>query len=199
MSNYKRKKPEERKAEILETATLIFLEKGYAATSMEDIIAKTSLSKGGFYHYYKNTKDIMADLIREKNYKSISNSEKLFSVTTKEELRHNLAQIFVERMFDNSPKHKLHLMMAYELVYEPEFLELYQEQEKATLNLILSAILKVEPQSSLTIKDPYLLLLYRINNTLHFVENLYHDREEFGLNRDVLFDFYYSMLLKLIP
>ena len=55
----------ERKKEILEAATKIFLKKGFEKTSMEDIIAATSLSKGGFYHYYSNTTDILHDLMLE--------------------------------------------------------------------------------------------------------------------------------------
>ncbi|MBY4797539.1 TetR/AcrR family transcriptional regulator [Collinsella sp. AGMB00827] len=53
----------ERKEEILEAAKTVFLRKGFEAATMEDIIAETSLSKGGFYHYYANTTDIMHDLM----------------------------------------------------------------------------------------------------------------------------------------
>jgi len=198
MSNYKRKSAEERRSEILEAATAIFLEKGYLATTMEDIIAETTLSKGGFYHYYNNTREIMTDLIRQKNYNDLGNSERLFEARTKEELRRIIADIFVDRMFDDSPQHKLHLMMAYELVYDDAFLALYQEQEQETLTFLVEAVRNVDSATSLSVSDPELLLLYRINNTLHFVENLYSNKQEFGLNREVLFNFYYDMLKKLI-
>lgn len=54
-----------RKNEILTAAKKAFVEKGFEACTMEDIIAKTSLSKGGFYYYYKNTVDILHDLMSE--------------------------------------------------------------------------------------------------------------------------------------
>ncbi len=49
---------EERIEEILNAATEVFLEKGYSNTTMEDIINATTLSKGGFYYYFKSTKEI---------------------------------------------------------------------------------------------------------------------------------------------
>lgn len=54
-----------RKNEILTAAKKAFVEKGFEACTMEDIIAKTSLSKGDFYYYYKNTVDILHDLMSE--------------------------------------------------------------------------------------------------------------------------------------
>ena len=49
----------------MEAAKSVFLEKGFEKTTMEDIIAETSLSKGGFYHYYASTTDILHDLMIE--------------------------------------------------------------------------------------------------------------------------------------
>lgn len=59
------KSKSERKKEIMEAAKSVFLEKGFEKTTMEDIIAETSLSKGGFYHYYASTTDILHDLMIE--------------------------------------------------------------------------------------------------------------------------------------
>ena len=36
----------------------LFYEKGYNATSIPDIMKKTSLSKGAFYHHFKNKHEI---------------------------------------------------------------------------------------------------------------------------------------------
>ena len=53
MCAVKRLSEEERKKEIMDSATEVILEKGLEKTTMEEIIAGTSLSKGGVYHYYK--------------------------------------------------------------------------------------------------------------------------------------------------
>ena len=47
--------PEERKKEIRKAAAWKFLEKGFSASTMEDVITESGLSVGGVYHYYKNT------------------------------------------------------------------------------------------------------------------------------------------------
>lgn len=46
------KYPEETVKRILDAATQLFIEKGYEATSLADIIADTHLSKGAIYHHF---------------------------------------------------------------------------------------------------------------------------------------------------
>lgn len=54
---------EERKKEIMQSASKIICEKGFSNTTMEDIIAGTTLSKGGVYHYYSKTVEIFKDIM----------------------------------------------------------------------------------------------------------------------------------------
>ena len=46
------KYPEETVKLILDAATHLFVEKGYDATSLQDIINETNLSKGAIYHQF---------------------------------------------------------------------------------------------------------------------------------------------------
>lgn len=55
----------ERKKEILNAAKNVFLEKGFEKTTMEDIVAQTTLSKGGVYYHYTGTTEILYDLMIE--------------------------------------------------------------------------------------------------------------------------------------
>lgn len=57
--------PEKRKEEIKNAAMKLFTEKGFSHTTMENIINETGLSKGGFYHYYNSTSDILYDLMKD--------------------------------------------------------------------------------------------------------------------------------------
>lgn len=63
MVRNKRMTFEKRKEEIKEASAKVFIEKGFANTSMEDLVRESGLSKGGFYHYYKNTTDIIYDMM----------------------------------------------------------------------------------------------------------------------------------------
>lgn len=55
---------------IINTSFELFYEKGYNATSIPDIMKETSLSKGAFYHHFKNKheigKKVIENIIRKR-------------------------------------------------------------------------------------------------------------------------------------
>lgn len=59
-----RKQPEERKAELVEAARRVFREKGYAATSVTDIVREAGVSQGTFYFYFDGLES-MFDAVAE--------------------------------------------------------------------------------------------------------------------------------------
>ena len=63
MVRNKRLSFDERKQQIKRVAARIFTEKGFENTMMEDLVKETGLSKGGLYHYYKNTTGILYDIM----------------------------------------------------------------------------------------------------------------------------------------
>ncbi|MDY2960650.1 MAG: TetR/AcrR family transcriptional regulator [Hornefia sp.] len=63
MCSAKRLSEKERKKEIMNSAVKVILKKGFDNTTMEDIIAGTTLSKGGVYHYYGNVVEIFRDIM----------------------------------------------------------------------------------------------------------------------------------------
>ncbi|WP_350350726.1 helix-turn-helix domain-containing protein [Microbacterium sp. A8/3-1] len=52
------------RASILETSFLLFLAKGYDATSMSDIVRETGMSKGALYHHFTSKDELFAAAIR---------------------------------------------------------------------------------------------------------------------------------------
>tara|TARA_B100002052_G_C15492350_1_gene423448 strand:- start:234 stop:419 length:186 start_codon:yes stop_codon:yes gene_type:complete len=52
-----------RKNQILNAAFEVFVRKGYAKTTMDDIVVVSKLSKGALYHYYKSKKELFLGLI----------------------------------------------------------------------------------------------------------------------------------------
>ncbi len=65
MKKFDRLPLESRKAEIQSAAAKLFLEKGFRATTMENVVAGVSLSKGGVYRIYPSTTAILSDIILE--------------------------------------------------------------------------------------------------------------------------------------
>ena len=58
---------EERRAQILEAAKKCFVQKGFAATRMDDVASAAHLSKGGLYFHFKSKDDLMVAVVGQAN------------------------------------------------------------------------------------------------------------------------------------
>lgn len=54
-----------RRAEIVDMAALCFMERGYHATSIDDVARRLGCTKGRIYHYYATKTDLFFDVHRE--------------------------------------------------------------------------------------------------------------------------------------
>ncbi len=61
---YKKLSPDQRKAQIIQTALQLFAKKGYENTTVNNIIEEAAISKGGFYHHYKSKEELLEDIVR---------------------------------------------------------------------------------------------------------------------------------------
>jgi AcrR family transcriptional regulator len=57
------KEPEERKAELIDAAERLFLEKGYDSTAVGDIVKAVGVAQGTFYYHFKSKEDILGAII----------------------------------------------------------------------------------------------------------------------------------------
>ena len=71
----------ESKEHILKVAFYLFLQKGFKEVTMKEIVEKTGLSKGAFYHYFKSKEqlffevnDYFLTILAEVHYKQFSQS-----------------------------------------------------------------------------------------------------------------------------
>jgi len=64
-------------AEIMAAAIQLFKDKGYHATSMQDIADAVGLQKGSLYHYISSKEDLLILIIREALAQYISNLEEI--------------------------------------------------------------------------------------------------------------------------
>jgi AcrR family transcriptional regulator len=58
------KAPAVRRAELLDCAQRLFMQKGYERTTINDVIAETGLSKGAFYHHFRAKEDLLEAITR---------------------------------------------------------------------------------------------------------------------------------------
>jgi len=55
-------KGQQSRARIIDAAEKLFAEKGYAATSVQDILDMLHISKGGFYHYFDTKMELLSEV-----------------------------------------------------------------------------------------------------------------------------------------
>ena len=53
----------ETKNKILKVAFILFLQKNFKEVTMQEIVEKTGMSKGAFYHYFKSKEQLFAEVI----------------------------------------------------------------------------------------------------------------------------------------
>ncbi|WJM79720.1 TetR/AcrR family transcriptional regulator [Pectobacterium brasiliense] len=56
---------EETRATLLATARKVFSERGYADTSMDDLTAQASLTRGALYHHFGDKKGLLAAVVKQ--------------------------------------------------------------------------------------------------------------------------------------
>ena len=103
MAAAKRLSEAERKKEIMDSATKVIAAKGLGKATMEDIIAGTTLSKGGVYHYYGNVTEIFKDImISGIDYRNNIIKEHLVECEKGGEIKF-MAKQLVDKVIDNNP------------------------------------------------------------------------------------------------
>lgn len=67
MKSTKRKNmlPEERRAQLLGCAQMLFFSKGFEDTTIQDVLDMASVSKGGFYHHFKSKDELLFGVLDE--------------------------------------------------------------------------------------------------------------------------------------
>ena len=67
--------------EILRTAARLFQQRGYDATSMNDVAAALKLSKGGLYHHFQSKDEILFEIMDRRRCASASMRGKKITFT----------------------------------------------------------------------------------------------------------------------
>ena len=71
------RRKEERPAQLLAAALELFVERGYAATRLEDVAARAGVSKGTLYLYFENKEELFKAVVRENIVARISQTREL--------------------------------------------------------------------------------------------------------------------------
>ena len=127
---------EDRKKEIRQAAMKVFLVKGFRNTVMNDIMEATGLSRGGLYHHYGSTHEILYDIMLEGNkyrekiiYDEMNKTSQDFSEV--------LSEIILEKMLYQSDYVSIYAMFLQELNHDDKLKDLYKKLKKSSSDSIL--------------------------------------------------------------
>ena len=180
MNDKKLKVGEKRKLEILEAAKKCFLEKGFQNTTMEDVIEKVSLSKGGVYYYYGSTYEMIYDFMKlgikyrgEKN-KTIDTS-KLTSLDA-------ITEIMMERIYDENEFKSIYAIFLKLQNEDKRLCEMFENLKETNTEILLSAFPPDDKLSSI-FEDEFLVTF--VNTLILGYESL-NQKEIFIENKETI-------------
>lgn len=185
----KKLKKDIRKDEILNAAKKIFLKKGFSKTTMEDVIAETSLSKGGVYYYYKNTKEMIFDIFIEGNNYRIGIIKKYIeknNLTASDLKDANItAELITDKVLDVSPLMEIYAQFLIEAMYDDELCKIYNEIVQKSREEFIRLSPDNFPENIAKIDSEYEFIT-NIINTFIIGSNILKANRNFNENRFII-------------
>jgi len=131
----------QRKAQILDAALTVIVQKGYENSRMDDIVASSKMSKGAIYWYYKSKKEIYLSLVNHwvHNYSAVLNHIVDTDRSASDQLR-SLFQYFTVQ-YEKDPVVFKALLEFWSMAgRDPEFNDKLQKVYSEFVNLISTII-----------------------------------------------------------
>ncbi|MDU2599637.1 MULTISPECIES: TetR/AcrR family transcriptional regulator [Peptoniphilaceae] len=156
MKEEKQKVGQIRKKEIREAAKECFLNKGFQLTTMEDVITEVGMSRGGVYHHYASTNEMLKDLMFDGNdYRNNFINEYLKNNRGKDKYQ-QMGDILVDKSLADTELMRLYTLLLQAKKYNQDLEKLYQELKLNTTNE-LSLIAKQLGIKTDIFKDDFLV------------------------------------------
>ena len=123
-----------KKKKIREAAKKCFLTKGFQSTTMEDVITEIGMSRGGVYHHYASTNEMLKDLMLDGNdYRNSLINEYLENNRGKDKYQ-QMGDILVDKSLADTDLMRLYTLLLQAKKYNEDLEKLYQELKLNTTN-----------------------------------------------------------------
>lgn len=123
-----------RKREIREAAKRCFLLNGFQGTTMEDVITAVGMSRGGVYHHYTGTNEMLRDLMLDGNaYRNSLINDYLERNRGKDKYQ-QMGDILVDKALADTELMQLYALLLQAKKYDRDLEALYQELKVHTLD-----------------------------------------------------------------
>lgn len=150
------KSADDRRNEILDGAQALFFERGYERTTVNDVIAKVGISKGGFYHHFKAKEDLLEGITARLARDAVARVRDILddpALSALERLNGFMARSRSMKLAD-APKFRA----AFDVVFRPENLLLYHRINAASIAVmrpVLTGIIaQGKAEGAFTVADP---------------------------------------------
>ena len=185
MTDTKRLAAAERKKEIMNSAAKVITERGLEKATMEDIIAGTTLSKGGVYHYYGSVNEIFKDIMRFGiEYRNNVIKEHLSECKKGEEMQF-MARQLVDKIVDDNPYMPLYVEFLIAKKRNPELNAMMLDLQAETMDSFKGVF---EDDSKWLFNPSVFQFVTDYMNALILASNILEARENFKKNRRYLED-----------
>ena len=133
---------DERKKQIRQAAMKVFLDKGFRNTVMNDIMEATGLSRGGLYHHYSSTYEILYEIMIDGNKDRKQILEK--SILTNKNMQYDelFAEMVVEKMIAKNEFISIYAFFLEEMKYDKKLEELYKNLKDNFIEEIVNLLKK---------------------------------------------------------
>lgn len=101
------KDAETRKTEIIDTAEALFITKGYARTTIMDILSAVGIAKGTFYYHFKSKEEVMDAVIMRIIDTDVAAAKKIVSKTGLSAAEKLFQILFAQKPSSDSSKDKM--------------------------------------------------------------------------------------------
>jgi AcrR family transcriptional regulator len=193
----------DRKQHVLKMAHQLFIEKGFQATSIQDILDYSGISKGTFYNYFSSKNELLITLLKninqkleqERNQLLIGNDPSDIEIFIKQvelhlltNLGNKLVPLFEEVITSNDPELKQFLKLSHlshlRWLYR-RFIDLFGEEKKAFLLDcsimfigILQQNLKFSAMAHGSNENIHHIVRYSVNRIVHIVSEVSESGEQ---------------------
>jgi AcrR family transcriptional regulator len=137
---------------LLESAKILFSQKGYYATSVEDIVASAGLSKGAFYFYFKSKEELFKSLVEEMHLNIVKRLENFLERELPlEDALIEHAKVFLEDIYQN--RHIAQIFLFQLMGTNEEFRELYYTKVSHLRELLTKMVDRAIQRGEITYKN----------------------------------------------
>jgi AcrR family transcriptional regulator len=137
-------RPADRRRELLDHAQTLFFERGYDATSVNDVIAAAGISKGAFYHHFPSKESLLEALAERLARGSIAQVQDILddpSLSAVERLNR-----FLERTRQLKVESAPELLATFAAVFRSENVVLYHRLNTALVAVMAPVLARIIAQ-----------------------------------------------------